>query len=108
MIPELEKKLHDIKFFKLKPPKSLGVEWVKENILPILETYQKHAINDILNTYTVFVAKQISYALRGRKKALVTGGRAFNSFLIQQIKNRTSCDIRIPEENIINFKPGCQ
>ena len=104
LIPDLEKKLHDINFFKLKPPKSLGVEWVKANILPILETYEKHRINDILKTYTIFIAKQISYALRGRKEALVTGGGAFNSFLIQQIKNRTSCDIRIPEDNIINFK----
>ena len=104
LIPELEKKLHDVRFFKIKPPKSLGVEWVKEKIIPIFETYQKHKINDVLNTYTVFIAKQISYALRGRKDALITGGGTFNSFLIQQIKNRTSCAICIPEENIINFK----
>ena len=104
LIPELEKKLHDVRFFKIKPPKSLGVEWVKEKIIPIFETYQKHKINDVLNTYTVFIAKQISYALRGRKDALITGGGTFNSFLIQEIKNRTSCAICIPEENIINFK----
>ena len=36
--------------------------------------------------------------------ALVTGGGAFNSFLIEQIKNRTSCTLVIPEEKIINFK----
>ena len=41
LIPELEKKLNNLKFFKLKPPKSLGFEWVKENILPIFEIYQK-------------------------------------------------------------------
>ena len=104
LIPELEKKLNDLKFFKLKPPKSLGFEWVKENILPIFETFQNDSINDVLNTYTIFIAKQISYALRGRKEAFVTGGGTFNSFLIRQIKNRTSCTLLIPEEKIINFK----
>ena len=104
LIPELEKQLHNIKFFKLPPPKSLGFEWVKENILPILDTFKKKSINDILNTYTIFIAKQISYALRGRKEALVTGGGTFNSFLVQQIINRTSCSIIIPEDKIINFK----
>tara|TARA_B100001778_G_C18592824_1_gene633091 strand:- start:1374 stop:2432 length:1059 start_codon:yes stop_codon:yes gene_type:complete len=104
LIPELEKKLNDLKFFKLKPPKSLGFEWVKENILPIFKTFQNDSINDVLNTYTIFIAKEISYALSGRKEALVTGGGTFNSFLIQQIKNRTSCNLLIPEEKIINFK----
>lgn len=104
LIPELEKKLLAIDFFKLNPPKSLGFEWVKENIIPILETFEKRSINDVLHTYTIFISKQISYALRGRKEVLITGGGAFNSFLIQQIKNRTSCAVCIPEKKIINFK----
>ena len=103
-IPELERKLNNLKFFKLKPPKSLGIEWVKENILPIIEIYRKNSINDILNTYTIFIAKHISYALSGRKEVLVTGGGAYNSFLIEQIKKRTSCIINIPEKKVINFK----
>ena len=101
---ELIKPLDDVRFFKLKPPKSLGFEWVKKNILPIIEIYQKNSINDILNTYTIFIAKHISYALNGRKEVLVTGGGAYNSFLIEQIKKRTSCIISIPEKQIINFK----
>ena len=104
LIPELERKLNNLKFFKLKPPKSLGIEWVKENILPIIEIYRKNSINDILNTYTIFIAKHISNALSGRKEVLVTGGGAYNSFLIEQIKKRTSCIISIPEKKIINFK----
>ena len=104
LIPELEKKLNDIKFFKLKPPKSLGYEWVKDNILPILKSYEKHSINDVLNTYTIFIAKQISNELRGRKEVLITGGGVFNSFLVNQIKNQTSCMISIPDEKIVNFK----
>ena len=38
------------------------------------------------------------------KKALVTGGGAFNSFLIEQIKNRTSCTYTNTRKKIINFK----
>ena len=104
LIPELERKLNNLKFFKQKPPKSLGIEWVKENIIPIFEIYHRNSINDILNTYTIFIAKQISHSLRGRKEALVTGGGTYNSFLIEQIKKRTSCIISIPEQKIINFK----
>ena len=47
LIPELEKKLNNLKFFKLKPPKSLGFEWVKENIFPIFETFQNELDNQI-------------------------------------------------------------
>ena len=104
LIPELEKKLSDIKFFKLKPPKSLGYEWVKDNILPILKDFEKYSINDVLNTYTTFIAKQISNELRGRKEVLITGGGVFNSFLVNQIKKQTSCIISIPNEKIVNFK----
>ncbi len=104
LIPELEKKLNSVEFFKSTPPKSLGFEWVKKNILPILESFQEVSLNDVLNTYTVFIAKQISFALKGRKTALITGGGAFNSYLMQQIKNRTSCALFIPDEKIINFK----
>lgn len=58
LIPELERKLNNLNFFKLKPPKSLGIEWVKENILPIFEIFQKCSKNDILYTYTIFIAKK--------------------------------------------------
>ncbi len=38
------------------------------------------------------------------KRLWSLGGGAFNSFLIEQIKNRTSCLIRKPEKKVINFK----
>jgi anhydro-N-acetylmuramic acid kinase len=38
------------------------------------------------------------------ESVLVTGGGAFNSFLINNIKNKTKTEIIIPNSKIINFK----
>jgi len=35
---------------------------------------------------------------------LITGGGAFNEYLIERIKHHTPNEILLPEENTINFK----
>jgi anhydro-N-acetylmuramic acid kinase len=35
---------------------------------------------------------------------LVTGGGAFNTFLLERIKAKTTCEIIIPDTETINFK----
>jgi len=36
----LLKKLNELKFYTLEPPKSLGLEWVQSEILPLIQTYE--------------------------------------------------------------------
>ncbi len=82
-------KLNELAFYKLPPnsPKSLGKEWVIKNIDPLLKKYRL-APPDVLRTFCEHVAMQIANAVKDKKtgQLLVTGGGAFNSFLMGRIK----------------------
>lgn len=105
IIPDLMRELENIEFYKKSPPKSLGVEWNKEVLFPILAKYQNCNTEDILNTYTQHVASQIGDVLNGEnKKVLVTGGGAFNEYLISLIKEVSRNEIIIVSKEITDFK----
>lgn len=94
-------------FYKLPAdgPKSLGKEWVIENIDPIIGQYEI-ADNDLLCTFCEHIAMQVSKIISGKKNAklLITGGGTYNEFLIERIKELTPVQIVIPEKKIIEFK----
>ncbi len=97
--------LNEIIFYIQSPPKSLGVEWNDEVLKPILNEYSESPIEDIMHTFTQHVARQISLVLKGEgKRVLVSGGGAFNEYLIDLIKEKTSHDIIIENEKITDFK----
>ena len=104
LIDNLYRELEHVAFYKLKPPKSLGIEWVNENIQIILKKYSNKPVKDLLFTYTTHSANQIAKNLNNISSALVTGGGAHNSFLISKIRQRTNCEIIIPSEVIVNHK----
>jgi len=97
--------LNELNFYQLPHPKSLGFEFVKEIVLPIIERY-KISIEDKLATFTEHIAIQIGLALPNKKnKLLITGGGVYNDFLIRRIQyylKETS--LIIPEKKIIEFK----
>jgi len=104
-------KLNALEFYKKTPPKSLGFEFVKETILPIMESYPI-AIEDKLRTYTEHIAVQIAIALnsfetqKGKEQSmLITGGGAYNDFLIERIQfHLPKMKIIIPSPKILEFK----
>ena len=51
MIPELFKNLNDLEFYKKPFPKSLGFEYVKETVIPLMERYNAN-MEDKLHTFT--------------------------------------------------------
>ena len=104
----LFKTLNELPFYTKHQPKSLGYEFVKNTILPIIENYNI-PIKDILRTYIEHVAFQISEVLKRnfiskKETILITGGGAFNDFLIQRIESYSVAKIVIPTNDIINFK----
>ncbi len=101
--PALLKDLNHLPFYAQKPPKSLGLEWVKEKTVPLIDSY-KLTTSDILRTFVEHVAIQICYVLKDRGNVLVTGGGAYNNFLILRIRDLSECDIRIPSKEIIEYK----
>jgi anhydro-N-acetylmuramic acid kinase len=105
IIPNLLSQLNSLEYYELEYPKSLGLEWVKKEIFPILDI-QNNTINDLLRTFTEHIAIKIGYALSASKDAsvLVTGGGAFNTFLMKRISNYTKHTITIPEVLLIEYK----
>lgn len=102
---ELLKVLNQLDFYKKKYPKSLGFEFVKETILPVIENYSI-AIEDKMATFTEHIAIQIALALPNKKSnLLITGGGAYNDFMIERIQfHLKETKIVIPERKIIEFK----
>jgi anhydro-N-acetylmuramic acid kinase len=102
---DLLRKLNDLDFYHLKHPKSLGFEFVKQIVLPLIESF-KISVEDKLRTFVEHVAIQTSLALPNKKGAiLVTGGGAYNEFLMERIQFYLSeIKIIIPEAKILEFK----
>ncbi|SDY03276.1 anhydro-N-acetylmuramic acid kinase [Lutibacter oricola] len=101
----LLKDLNEMKFYSLPVPKSLGFEFVTEKVFPIIDAY-KLEIKDILRTFVEHIAVQINLVLKKSeaKKVLVTGGGAFNIFLMLRLKTLTKSTVIIPNKALIDYK----
>ena len=95
--------LNALDYYNLIPPKSLGIEYVINIIIPLIEKHQL-AIETILRTYVEHIAIQISKDLKLDGKLLITGGGTFNSFLKKRLKFYSNNEIIIPNNLIIDFK----
>lgn len=102
---DLLSELNALEFYQKKFPKSLGFEFVKQIVLPIIEKYNI-STRDVLATFTTHIAQQIAAALPTKKgKLLITGGGAYNDFLLQLLtENLPSMEIVLPETKTIEFK----
>ena len=102
---ELLYELNQLEFYNKSFPKSLGFEFVKETVLPILEN---HTISteDKMRTFTEHIAFQIGKILQSKSgKLLVSGGGVYNDFLIGRMKaHLPTIEIIIPDEKTIKFK----
>ncbi|SDS27520.1 anhydro-N-acetylmuramic acid kinase [Polaribacter sp. KT25b] len=99
----LLKQLNALTFYQQKPPKSLGLEWVQENIFPLIDELETD-VSSILRTFVEHVAIQISNIIIGNNSVLITGGGVFNSFLIERIADHSNIKIKLPNTKLINFK----
>jgi Predicted molecular chaperone distantly related to HSP70-fold metalloproteases len=95
--------LNQLDYYALSYPKSLGREWVEQIIFPILTQYSL-SIEDKLATFCEHIAIQIARYTNQLGKLLITGGGAYNDYLISRIKYHTLTEIVIPTSEIIEFK----
>jgi anhydro-N-acetylmuramic acid kinase len=99
--------LNQIGYYKATPdsPKSLGKEWIGKNIKPILDIYDV-APNDLLNTFCEHIAFQIAKVGNTKPigKMLVTGGGAFNGYLMERIASQVKHSVVIPDIKTVAFK----
>lgn len=102
---DLFTELNQIAFYQKKYPKSLGMEFVNETILPLLEKYPIPK-EDKLHTFVEHIAFQIALALPKKKgKMLITGGGTYHKFLIDQIQfHLPNMEVVIPDKKTLEFK----
>lgn len=105
----LLKKLNGLTYFELPYPKSLGYEWFLSDVLPLIESSEL-SIEDKLATAVEHEAIQIGKVLQkyisAKGDVLISGGGAFNDFMIERIKfySPKHLNIIIPNNNTIDFK----
>lgn len=100
---ELLNELDQLEFYQEKAPKSLGIEWINDQISPLIRNQKTE---DLLATFTEHAVVQIAKILEEFeiKNVLITGGGTYNSYLIEKIKAKTKTDIHIPTKEIIEYK----
>jgi anhydro-N-acetylmuramic acid kinase len=101
-------------YYTLQPPKSLDNGFGSTVIYPLIQS-SPLLINDALRTYTEHIAFQISNCLDalmreptgGTEQLLITGGGAFNTFLVERIKaalTKYNIEVVLPPADVINYK----
>ncbi len=106
---DLLNKLNTLAYYKLPYPKSLGYEWFKENIIPLIQNTHD-SVENLLNTSISHITKQIASDIKNTGKEnstlLVTGGGAKNKFLIEKLQQELGefSKVIVPKEQIIDYK----
>jgi anhydro-N-acetylmuramic acid kinase len=97
--------LNKLEFYKCPPPKSLGKEWVLSQVRPILQQFNI-SIEDLLRTFSEHIAVQVANIIRAKRQSsiLVTGGGAFNLFLVERIGENSKQTLILPDSLTINYK----
>ncbi len=98
-------KLNGDPFYRLPFPKSLSNEYVESSFFKILETFDI-PVEDKLYTAVKHIAYQINRAVEEgfKGKILVTGGGAFNRFLVKALQLEKGYRFVIPDEVTVRFK----
>jgi len=104
--------LNNLAFYQQPLPKSLDNSYAITNILPLIKNANL-TIENTLCTYVEHIAQQIKIALISNKNnalnnnLLITGGGAFNTFLIERIRvllAESSIITVLPNEKLICYK----
>jgi anhydro-N-acetylmuramic acid kinase len=102
---ELLQKLNDLVFYKAPYPKSLGMEFVNEEIFPVMESFAIES-KDKLCTFVEHIAMQIAMICsKPQSKLFITGGGTYNAFLIARLQHYLpTTALIIPDDQTIQFK----
>lgn len=113
LIPALLEQANALPFLAQTPPKSLGNDWVQEELLPLFKN-TRWLLPDRLHTLCVHVAQEIGRSVAqvvdrqhwsDQQRIMVAGGGGFNSFLCEQIAQEVQpLQLEIISADIIAFK----
>lgn len=95
-------RLNALPYYELLPPKSLGYEWFKAAVIPTIPS--DHPLPDLLRTACEHIAQQIARNIPASTHVLVTGGGAWNDFLLSRILELSKADVHRPEASLVNHR----
>jgi anhydro-N-acetylmuramic acid kinase len=109
-------KLNALDYYQQLFPKSLSNDFGLNIVYPLIQLQQIN-VNDTLRTYTEHVAQQVFNSIqlllnevqqnKSTYKLLITGGGAFNTFLIEVLKEKLTAinvQVFIPEPAVAKYK----
>ncbi|WP_111591539.1 anhydro-N-acetylmuramic acid kinase [Chitinophaga dinghuensis] len=109
-------KLNDLPYYAAPWPKSLANDFGTDTILPMIEGL-RISVQGKLATYVAHIAEQVAKSAAALKakmadpeapaKMLITGGGAFNTFLVNCIREQLeplNIEVEVPDELTIGFK----
>lgn len=109
---ELLVNLNSAEYYSLSYPKSLGNSFGTDLIYPLIKGFNL-TIEDSLRTYVEHICIQIKNSLQPffsnslNQKLMVTGGGAFNTFLVNQLAEKLdeiNFEIYIPDNKVVKYK----
>lgn len=116
IITSLLNKLNELDYYKLPAPKSLSNNFGTDVVYRLIESFNIKTA-DAFRTYTAHIVYQLQQSIQNiitnknfeqnRFKLLITGGGAFNNFLIERIKENLTylnIEVIIPGNNIVQYK----
>lgn len=102
---ELLVKLNGLDYYAQSHPKSLAWEWLRDNMLPIIEE-STLPVPDIMRTFATHIVNQITIVLNRSevRSVLLTGGGAYNDFLVDLLVKESGVNIITGEDELIEGK----
>ncbi|MDD2983118.1 MAG: anhydro-N-acetylmuramic acid kinase [Crocinitomicaceae bacterium] len=96
--------LNNLPYYQITGPKSLGTEWLEQHFYPLVKFDRD--IENNLRTIIEHEAYQIGQILNHFEieSLMITGGGAFNKFLIERIQHYYKGKVVLPAKEIIEFK----
>jgi anhydro-N-acetylmuramic acid kinase len=95
--------LNDLAFYQLPAPKSLGLEWVQQHISSLLKA-SKISVASKISTFTEHAAQQLAHQFKTGSSVLVTGGGAYNVYLLERLKHYKNVTVVVPDAKLLEFK----
>ena len=104
--------LNMLDYYKQSYPKSLTNEFGINVVYPLIESFNI-SVRDALRTYVEHIVQQVENAVEtvngqwSMGKLLVTGGGAFNKFLVEQLQKglkKFNIEAILPDETLIKYK----
>lgn len=111
----LLEKLNTLDYYNQPYPKSLANDFGTDTVYPMIKD-SSMSTPDTLRTYVEHIAVQIKNAITGLKnqkpkttnhKLLATGGGAFNTFLVERIKDQLkslNIEVMVPSKELVKYK----